>query len=659
MTAGFSFDGGMNVQVAQNLVKNFKYAASYNGIVEFDPKIQTGLPVILPVAILFKLFGASFANGLIINAIYLFLLVLAIVYYLKYCANLNNFFVLLAISMFYGTPALFEYGFGLYGEIPTLFYFLVALIFLHKYERTSKSKFIFWAGVIIGLGYLTKTVILISIPAFVFVAIFDYLFKRRLSIKSYVQQYVRLPLGFLIPVFVFEIYKLISLGFNVYFQWWHDQLRAILLQAGFKSGYVDTNGFFDKFITHLDLLSSYVKVNKTIIIFLLLLLLMSFMGILLYSIYTHWRKKKFVKGDTHLFSNNFLVLMTVTLSYFGWWLLITPTQKAFYRRIIDGSILLELCIVIMFSLLYMFSKKLVERSKKTPYKLYNASVITISMLLLATSAFGISRTKNYSISFNDTPAKASLLEAGEFINSLPPEAEFFGYGWWQAPNVAFASSRSFKDIQNSPEMDDAGPKNEKYFVVDQYAYSINPKGYKAILSKYDNQLVFSRNHILIYKLTFRSLFTYPEFSDEEKRQVSYNKIDFTTVDNADIFVRNVYVDEKNNSGKWAQKLSGYLLKYNDERTLRITFWVPKLERYDRQPIELEVFVNKVLVTEFEINHDGSHEIDIPLENINGSTIEVSLLSNAKLLVADDPRELSVVLIKMELVKRRFNFQVQL
>ena len=66
-TSSFSFDGGMNVQAAQNLVRNFTYATSYESPVEFDPVIQTGLPVILPVAILFFIFGfVTWLNGTLI-----------------------------------------------------------------------------------------------------------------------------------------------------------------------------------------------------------------------------------------------------------------------------------------------------------------------------------------------------------------------------------------------------------------------------------------------------------------------------------------------------------------------------------------------------------------------------------------------------------------
>ncbi|MEN6299516.1 MAG: hypothetical protein ABFD51_06345, partial [Anaerolineaceae bacterium] len=113
LTTRFTFDGAMNVQVAQNLVNHHKYATSYDGLHLFDPRVQTGITVTLPVAIFFKIFDESCECGLSINAIYLILLLFSLIYYLKYCLRSNNYFVLLAVLVFLGTPKLFSLGFGL------------------------------------------------------------------------------------------------------------------------------------------------------------------------------------------------------------------------------------------------------------------------------------------------------------------------------------------------------------------------------------------------------------------------------------------------------------------------------------------------------------------------------------------------------------------
>lgn len=471
LTNVFSFDGAMDVQAAQNLEKNFSYATSYQGKV-FDPQTEIGMPVMLPVAILFSIFGKSFAAGLMVNAIYLILLAFAILYYLKKCLKLNNALVLLAFLMLYATHLLFVFGFGLYGEIPALFYLVVVLIFLHKHNDTAMPKFLFWAGVFLGLGYLTKTVILICVPALLFAVIFDFVVKRRLTLrnrpglKRFFQEYVMLPAGFLVPVFVFELYKLISLGFPAYFRWWNDYFTTILNRAGVTYGYSEPNGVFARFLARLNLLSSFVGINKEIIIFLLVLVLFVFFAILTYGIYCFLKKQEPGKSQKILFSNDLLVLITVTLSYYGWWLLIVPENTVWERYILNGYILLEICLVLIVSLLAKYGKKLVLRTKQVPYILYGMIMFGYIGLLVVGSAFNIIQYGNYYISFRDTAEKIAYLQAGQMICNLPTDAEIFGYDWWQAPVVEFTSGRTFDNLFTNVQMINPGPLNEKYFVVD-------------------------------------------------------------------------------------------------------------------------------------------------------------------------------------------------
>jgi hypothetical protein len=656
LTSAFNFDGAMNVQVAQNLVKNFEYKTNYDGEL-FDPRIQTGIPVTLPVAIIFSFFGESFTNGLIVNAIYLILLAFAIVYYLKKCSKVNNSLILLAIILLYGTPNLFLNGFGLLGEIPMFFYFILVVIFLHKYEDTSRSKFLFWAGLFLGLSYLTKTVILICIPALIFAVIFDFVVKRGLTlrmpsgVKDFFQEYKMLPAGFLAPVFVFELYKLFSLGIAAYLQWWKDQWLSILQFAGVKSLYADMNGFFAKFNTHIDLLSSFLGISGTIIVMLLGVLLLSFIAILLYGIYHFWTKQRPGKSEKILFSNHVLVMITVTLSYYGWWLLITPTQVAWERHIFIGYILLEICSVLIISLLIKYCEKLTSKTRKTPYIMYRIFTVGYISLLLVGSVYDLIHTKNFIISFEDSAEKTYLLQAGQYIRNLPESAQILGYGWWQAPVVAFASGRPFDNIFHNIEMRNTGPLNEKYLVVDFFAYYLDADAHKNILDQYDNQLVYSQDQekILIYKLNSRPLFAYEEFNDFEKGQVDYSRIDFTSND-LDVYVRNVYIGEKANFGKWAQFVSGYLFKYNHESTLKIKVGFLNLEKYDQKPIEIRIYANRKLVYDYPVIQDGSHEIIVPLENISGDTLEITISCNAQYMVEGDDRQLSLILNNMELLK---------
>jgi hypothetical protein len=654
VTSAFSFDGAVFAQISQNLEKNFEYTTYYQGKL-FDPIITTGIPVTLPVAILFFFFRDSFATGLIVNAIYLVSLVFAIIYYLKKCLKLSNFFIFLAIIMLYGTPDLFINGFGLYGEIPMFFYFMLAVIFLHKHNDTSRSKFLFWSGLFLGFSYLTKTVILVCVPALIFAAAFDFMVKRGLTlrkpadIKRFFQEYLLLPAGFLVPVFVFELYKLFSLGVAVYLQWWKDQWIYNLERAGVKQGLSDTHGIFAKFTTHLGRLSSFVDISKTIIVLLLVVLLLSFFAILSYGIYHFGKKQRPRNSEKMLISNDVLFLITVTLSYFGWWFVIVPTQTAWYRYIFIGCILLEICLVMIVALLVKYGQKLVPKTRKVPYILYRIFTLGYISLLLVGSGYIFIHTKNYLISFKDSSEKTAVLEAGRYIRNLPESAKIFGYGYWQAPVVAFASGRTFDNLLNNSEVMNTGTLNEKYFIVDFYAYYLDPGGYQDILGQYDNQLVFSQEQNYIYKLNSRPLFAYEDFSDLEKGQVSYSRIDFTR-DDLDAYVRNVYIDEKNFFGKWAQEISGYLFKYNHESKLQIDLWFQNFEKYNQKPIELRLYANRVLVYYYPVDHDGSQQIIVPLKNISGDTLEITIACNARVTLEGDDRQLSFFINKMELVK---------
>jgi hypothetical protein len=684
LTDVFSFDGGMNVQVAQNLEKKLAYATNYEGKF-FDQRLQTGFPVILPVAILFKIFGESFAAGLMVNAIYLILLAFAIIYYLKKCLKVNNFFVLLAIILLYGTPELFTLGFGLYGEIPMLFYLMLMLIQLNKYEDVSRPKFLFLAGLFLGVGYLTKTVILICVPALIFAVIFDFIFKKHATlgvwskVNSFFKEYWMFPAGFLVPVLLFEIYKMISLGITTYLSWWQEQWFAILAQAGVRpggQGFEDTNGIFTKLTNHLWLLSTYTGISRPIIIFLLVIILLTFFGILAYSIFLFRAKQKLTESVKMFFSNEILVLIAVSLSYFGWWLLITPTQKAWYRRIIVGHILVEICLVVLVFFLWKSGHKLISGGRKTSS--YLLRMLTLGLTILLTLGSGISyfQTKNYTISFENTAEKKAILTAGQYIRNLPENAEIFTYGWWQAPVVSFASGRIFDNISRILFTDiTPGLLTEKYFIVDSYAYDLSKGRWQTALFPFDHTIVYSQEYdldksrwqsefypyistlnfsqepkkVTIWKLNARGYYSYVKFSDLEKRQVSYSSIDFTK-NNLSIFVRNVFLNEDSVQGKWVSPVSGYLFKYNGESFLKINLSIIDLSKYRQNIVEMQVYANNFLVARYQINQGGPKELIVPLENIVGDTLEITIKCNAAFAVQGDGRALTFFLKEMELDK---------
>lgn len=500
-THPFSFDGAIIAQIAQNLATNLTYKTSYWNV-PFD-MAAIGPTVVFPVALFFKLFSQSFESGLLINAIYIILLFLAILYYLKNCLKLNNYFLLVFIIIFYCTNKLFEYGFGLYGEIPMVFYLILTLILLHKHIHQRKRNLIFWAGFVAGLGFLTKFVFLIIVPGFLFVVLWDFFIKRKEKIIKFLYSYLFFIIGFIVPNLLFELYKLVSIGFKNFITGWY----WLLFGAGIQSGVVknvndrikDSPDLFTKINTHIDLLAVYTGLNKFFTVFLLLC------GILLFYLFIYFTlkqiKKKSNKNLKNVLNNSVLFLITVMLSYFIWWILITPTDRAWHRRIMPGIILYVICFVVLLFFIYLLLDDYFKNRKKK--KMYKIILSVVGLIIILFGAYNFIISENSKISFKWTKEKTEIMHAGRYITTFPADSEFFGFNWWQAPNISFASKKIFKDFFKSEEMKKTGVKQNKFLILDRPAMENQKLCIEKILADFEYELVYVYDEVRIYKLTNR------------------------------------------------------------------------------------------------------------------------------------------------------------
>ena len=500
-THAFSFDGAIIAQVAQNVAEKLKYKTYYWD--ETFAISATGPTVILPVAAFFRIFGETFTYGLLINSIYMVLLFFAIIYYLKFCLQLDNYFILVFIVAFYCTKELFDYGFGLYGEIPMIFYFIAALICIHKYWQNREKSYIIWAGLFLGCGFLTKFVFLIILPGLLFVVLWDVLLQKKEKIKTLIRHYMLLLSAFILPNFLFEIYKLVIIGIKSYFFNWKWFLFAAGVQAGTIKGETgrikDSPDLFTKVNAHIDLLSNYAGFHKILVILLLILGIVLFYILLFLALKFLNKKIKPDKNLKHVLNGSMLLLITVMLTYFTWWIFITPTDRAWHRRIMPGIILYEICIVIFLFLVWYFVKKNFNRQKK----FFFVIEICVASIFVIFIFYNLVLSENISISFKWTKTKQEITEAGRYFNTFPADSEFFGFKWWQAPNISFASKKIFKDFFMSEEMKTTGKKQNKFLVLDREAINNQRLCIEKILSDFVYELVFINDEVKIYKLTER------------------------------------------------------------------------------------------------------------------------------------------------------------
>ncbi len=276
--------------------------------------------------------------------------------------------------------------------------------------------------------------------------------------------------SFILPIVLFEIYKLSEMGITPYINLTTRLLNEINRQAGTTGGFYDTAGIAQKFFIHYENLCSSFSISK----YILLPLLAATLFIWFYQIV---KKRNF---------SYFNIIIITAFSYFGWWLLITPTEKAWVRRIIVGVVLYEIVLV------YFLDKLITYFISKDKYiKFYNIFGTIFAIYLLAIQ---IQATK--SLNFIE---KNETIQVAQFIKSVSDteeDAVFYGFDWWQAPVLSFLSG---VDFYNLLEQDTIA--EDSYLVVDFWTKNLNQGDVDILVERYHAVEMISRQNNTVYKIS--------------------------------------------------------------------------------------------------------------------------------------------------------------
>jgi hypothetical protein len=490
-----SFDGAINFQVSANLAKIGRYATSYDGLRDFggyrarSPYIETGGPVLLPAALLFRIFGVSMFAAQLPNAIYLVLLAILIYLFAKRLTR-SAWFGLIALLAFLSTPRFFKDGMGGLGEFPALFFLLLFLykLFLIEINRDYRLSSAVLGGLFFGLAYLTKTVMLIIIPALSLVVAADIIIFKRLPLRTY----LGIAVGFGGIVASFELYKLATLGLDNYFTWWWGELRAILGESGVRKGvkgFYDTPGLVNKVFAHLSILSPIMKLPLPWIIFYLVSPYLSFALLMLVAMHKNLMKK---------FSLSQLILTGLPITYFVWWIFITATSRAWLRRIIDGIISHQVVTTVILGTVFLLFLRGVlsfHGSSGKADKIPRWCTITlISVCLLLASCIFIQIARNIIQLKIVTQPRENRIDAEQMarvVADLPPNAKIYGYGWWQCPRISFLTGRSFFNLLRI-NRDTFNTHTHNYFINRRsYVPQWDKEKFDNILNRSDTKLIFA------------------------------------------------------------------------------------------------------------------------------------------------------------------------
>lgn len=245
------FDEAWNASVAANVARGHGYMESYQSPGRLFPTvITTGQTVLLPTAILYKIFGVNLITSSIIPLLfgmtsiivtYIFIFMILKAYVKRYeIDDIAIPFISVILTIFdvlsrrqYNTLST-----GLLGETAALFFILISGICIFEFYKTEKPIYILIASGLQIVALMTKPeVIMIN------VSIIGCVIITSVALKSY-RTVLWTALGCIIGLVATDLYKFIKMGASIrnYLGWWDDEVRYMFQQSSGVDVSVDIQG---------------------------------------------------------------------------------------------------------------------------------------------------------------------------------------------------------------------------------------------------------------------------------------------------------------------------------------------------------------------------------------------------------------------------------
>ena len=598
-----SYDGAMNLQVAQNLATGEGYTRPYHGVRPFPHEVQTNAPYVLLAAAVFAVGGVGLFTAQLPNLLYL----------VAFCAIAGGLFTragrgwswpALAVLAVLLTPGLTNWGLNGFGEIPALTWWLLGTALLFRPNPRPRTR----AAACLGLAVITKTVMLLPVACTLATWSLQLVSVDRPGPAVMLRRCMTVALGFLAPLVAFEAWRMAGVGgFDAYQSWWAFELGHILDQAGVAPGFEDTEQVGGKLATHFGLLSAFLDLPAPLAAAWLIVPL----------VLSAWSLRSLRRDTRWLVA----AIMLAAAAYFAWWLGITPTQKAWHRRIFNGMVLVQLLWV--HAACWGFHR----RDGLHPLRLAAPAMMALVLahgvgLFLATPT-GRAETREF---------VARL----ELIRSLPPETAFFGQGWHSAPRVQLYSGRPIEDINLVPfgDLDDA-------IIVVRDKEAQDADAMRPLLSTFESMRIATSRHVELHALdTTRGRGLQPG-SGETPRDLPDRLLTGDPVPSASRGLR---------SDRWASSRVELLLgNPGNVQALELVTYTPKRAYRLGKETRLAAFAGDCALGEQTLIHGGESTLRFAIppdcELPDGAAVPLRLESDNVLAITylEDPRQLSYIL----------------
>lgn len=218
--------------VAKSLSKGTGYALPINfsgesGRFPFDPGISTGATLIIPAAIMLRIFGdhpwvPGFTSAIISLGLLLWIFGLALRRFGPRDGAAYSLLTLLLVYFVTSGPN-FIHWHALVGEVPSALLTVCAVFYVVGDGSKISSRFL--SGILLGLAVQAKLLASLAFPAFALLSLWGATGVARK--RSDWLSLAALSAGFFTPIFAFELWKLFELGAHGYVAWF-GQLRAFM-----------------------------------------------------------------------------------------------------------------------------------------------------------------------------------------------------------------------------------------------------------------------------------------------------------------------------------------------------------------------------------------------------------------------------------------------
>lgn len=611
-----SFDGAMNLQVAQSIAEGKGYVREYRGVRPFPREVQTNVPYVLPAAAVLSVFDIGLLQSQIVNFIYMLaFLGLCIGIAARFHGYAAGVWAALALVIVPGFP---QIGMNGWGELVALFWWLAGSWLLFK-QAPAERRNVAAGCVCLGLAIATKTVMLIGVAATGAVfAIATLAQGRRDPWRAAAD--LAIALGFLIvPLGLIELWRLAALGgVHQYLGWWSDQAAAITWQSGvFDPKRAPEHS---KLVRHFQVLARETQLPIWLLTPWLLIPLVVSCAVL--------ARNPVGSAFRRLWSATLLVVAI----YLVWWLMVTPDTHVRLRRIEVGLILAQglwLCCIGWYS----------GRPGRSRTR---GGAAAVAALVFAGASGLFANDGIVAMRKHWRPDMGGFHRIVDRVRTLPDDARLFGKGFLSSPVLALYADRDLDDVDRYTSSDLAAI-GTGYILQDSAAAKARRFGFE--LRRYPHETLVDDLGYQIYRLDFSRRNNPFRRRDMHSGEV-VSWVDFTRRRYPFVFGLH---GPSAKGWRWARTDAEILLRYTGQRMLELRLY--KSDQPDARPgpLLLKVSVDDCVLGTRELSSGGVRTLRFPIPPecplVPGHNVRLQIEANNLLVtIPSNLKQLSYVML---------------